>query len=154
MECCFCQKEIEPLLDHNFEVVKLPNGKPAWDKGYSAEPLVENGRCCMHCNDHRVLPARIRNSFAKQILTGALPPITKAKRETKCQKIHLEKLETSLNHTPYIKMIRVGNGEYLKPTSIRTLKRKIHMLDGLLPPHRLLCLTASLSMEILIVKTY
>ena len=65
MECCFCQKEIEPLLDHNFEVVKLPNGKPAWDKGYSAEPLVENGRCCMHCNDHRVLPARIRNSFAK-----------------------------------------------------------------------------------------
>ena len=31
-----------------------------WDMGENAEPVVKDGRCCMHCNDTIVIPERIK----------------------------------------------------------------------------------------------
>lgn len=45
MNCSICKKEIPTRLD-------------GWDKGNNAEP-VNNGRCCDHCNETVVIPARI-----------------------------------------------------------------------------------------------
>ena len=63
MECCLCHEEIKPMLDHNGEVALLPDGKPAWDKGNSAEPIIADGICCNTCNTHKVVPVRYAASI-------------------------------------------------------------------------------------------
>lgn len=46
------------MRDSSGKVALLPNGKPAWDKGHSAEPIIADGRCCDTCNTHKVVPVR------------------------------------------------------------------------------------------------
>lgn len=46
MKCCLCNEEIE-----------IENG---WDEGNNAEPLVEGGRGCNHCDNFKVIPERLR----------------------------------------------------------------------------------------------
>ena len=41
-DCCLCGKHIENEYSHN------------------AEPLVEEGRCCIECNALKVMPARLK----------------------------------------------------------------------------------------------
>lgn len=42
-DCCLCGKHIENEYSHN------------------AEPLVEEGRCCIECNALKVMPARLKD---------------------------------------------------------------------------------------------
>jgi hypothetical protein len=50
MKCSICFKEIDKT--------------PHWDQGHNAEP-VNNGRCCLYCNDNVVVPARLNLIFSK-----------------------------------------------------------------------------------------
>lgn len=63
MECCFCHKEIEPMLDRNGEVARFPWGTPIYDRGNSAEPIIADGRCCNTCNTQKVVPVRYAASI-------------------------------------------------------------------------------------------
>jgi len=47
MKCDICKGEISPVGD--------------WLEGHNAEPVVDNGRCCDHCNVSVVIPARLRS---------------------------------------------------------------------------------------------
>lgn len=52
MKCCLCEREI-PVKFHG------------WASGNSAEPLVENGRCCDECNTNLVIPTRMLGVAAR-----------------------------------------------------------------------------------------
>ncbi len=49
--CCICGLPID--------IQRTPEGVEYWQGGHNAEP-VSSGRCCTHCNDTRVVPARRR----------------------------------------------------------------------------------------------
>lgn len=60
MKCSICKRPIPPE----------PNG---WTGGHNAEP-VNDGRCCLECNDHIVIPVRfkqLRVALLKQALAEA-----------------------------------------------------------------------------------
>jgi hypothetical protein len=46
MKCSICKGEIEV--------------QGTWTEGHNAEPVVEDGRCCDHCNSTVVIPARLK----------------------------------------------------------------------------------------------
>jgi hypothetical protein len=52
MKCDICKNEIEKKRDPE-------TGKVYWEEGHNAEPVVENGRCCDHCNYTVVIPTRL-----------------------------------------------------------------------------------------------
>jgi hypothetical protein len=47
LTCCLCGK-----------VIPAEGQGGAWTEGHNAEPI-KRGRCCAHCNDHKVTPARL-----------------------------------------------------------------------------------------------
>ena len=55
MKCCICDKEIEKKY-----TIRAGKKVMYWDMGENAEPVVKDGRCCMHCNDTIVIPERIK----------------------------------------------------------------------------------------------
>jgi len=57
MLCDICYGKIEPLKDNNGNVV--------WAEGNSADPVVEDGRCCDTCNESIVIPARLFGMILK-----------------------------------------------------------------------------------------
>ena len=54
LTCVICQGDIE----HQ----KTPEGEVFWNRGHNAEPVAE-GSCCGECNEKRVIPARMLQSF-------------------------------------------------------------------------------------------
>lgn len=52
IKCSICKEDI------------LPNAI-GWDQGHNADPI-NSGRCCDHCNDYEVIPARMRQMVEYQ----------------------------------------------------------------------------------------
>tara|TARA_R110002020_G_scaffold59598_3_gene162372 strand:+ start:96 stop:272 length:177 start_codon:yes stop_codon:yes gene_type:complete len=55
MKCDICKGEISPVGEQPGQWVF------GWLEGHNAEPVVNNGRCCDHCNVSVVIPARLRS---------------------------------------------------------------------------------------------
>ena len=51
MECCICSGEIDKQY--------TPEGKVFWEGGHNPDPIQSGGRCCTHCNETVVIPARM-----------------------------------------------------------------------------------------------
>ena len=56
-KCSICSEKIQ---EH-----KTPKGKVYWSDGHNAQPI-NDGRCCDHCNDKVVIPARLESFFKSQ----------------------------------------------------------------------------------------
>ena len=51
MKCCICSGTIDKQY--------TPEGKIFWDGGHNPDPVKPEGRCCTHCNECVVIPARM-----------------------------------------------------------------------------------------------
>ena len=48
--CVICKGKLDKL--------RKPDGTVYWDEGHNPYPIKEKGRCCIKCNNDKVIPAR------------------------------------------------------------------------------------------------
>ena len=57
LNCCICDGEIDKQY--------TPEGKVLWDGGHNPDPVQSEGRCCTHCNECVVIPARMMRAIRR-----------------------------------------------------------------------------------------
>jgi hypothetical protein len=57
MKCCICSGTIDKQY--------TPEGKIFWDGGHNPDPVKPEGRCCTHCNECVVIPARMASIWSR-----------------------------------------------------------------------------------------
>ncbi len=53
MKCSICKQEID-----------IVNG---WKEGHNAQPI-NDGRCCIKCNETEVIPVRLQRHFERKVV--------------------------------------------------------------------------------------